>query len=593
MPIKPWSISTTVRNPERLRGFLGVLAQIEGVAWDNAAQIEFHVRLIQARLYGARNRQFYSGLSQTDIDLLEGEDKISHDDAARIFDAKKYKDPPMRGRNSFKPLQKFGFANILGGAVSITESGRAFLAEERDYGEIFLRALLKWQIPNPLDRTGFPAGHGYNIKPFVGVLHLISAVNRECEKAGLKQKGLSFDEFEIFAMTLIDWRKIEETAREVVNFRKQLAKIPRSEKSDFIARESRRLRPAFNSSLKNLPDYADNAIRYFRMTGYVRIRGADDHIDINPFRRVEVDSLLKRDTAQPGVFKAHEYAAQMGNASFPVLPGESLAELRATIRNLRDSIDKIGGDSGKPPPDDASASQLKSLRNKLRERHFVASGQVEKKRLAEPDAIRACANELRELTSRRKRIHNAAETLERLSKLGLDALNDAREIRANYPAGDDGMPTAPAPAGKPDIECRYNGFAAICEVTLLSDSKQWVHEGQPVIRHLRAFEDKSTEADAFCIFIAPKMHQDTLNTFHFSVRHGYEGQRQKIAPLTVEQFCGILDYCAYRRESNRPLNCTDIYALLSRVSESIGAMGKSDAWCAEMPEIIEKWKLES
>ena len=122
---------------------------------------------------------------------------------------------------------------------------------------------------------------------------------------------------------------------------------------------------------------------------------------------------------------------------------------------------KIGGDSGKPPPDDASASQLKSLRNKLRERHFVASGQVEKKRLAEPDAIRACANELRELTSRRKRIHNAPETLERLSKLGLDALNDAREIRANYPAGDDGMPTAPAPAGKPDIECRYNGFAAI------------------------------------------------------------------------------------------------------------------------------------
>ena len=591
MLIKPWSISTTVRNPERLRGFLGVLAQMDGMAWNNAAQVEFQVRLIQARLYGARNRQFYGGLSQADIDLLEGEAEIPYDDAARIFDAKEYEDPSMRGRNSFKPLQKFGFANILGGAVSITESGRAFLAEERDYGEIFLRALLKWQIPNPLDRMGFPARHGYNIKPFVGVLHLISAVNCECEKAGLKQKGLSFDEFEIFALTLIDWRKIEETAREVVNFRKQLAKIPRSDKSDFIAHESHDLRSAFN--LSHLLDYADNAIRYFRMTGYVRIRGADDHIDINPFRRVEVDSLLKRDTAEPSVFEADEYAVQMGNASFPVLPGESSAELRATIRNLRDGIAKIGGDSGNPPPDDASASQLKSLRNKLRERHLVASGQVEKKRLAEPDAIRVCANELRALTSRRKRIHNAAETLERLSKSGLDALNDAREIRANYPAGDDGMPTAPAPAGMPDIECRYDGFAAICEVTLLSDSKQWVHEGQPVIRHLRAFEDKNTEADAFCIFIAPKMHRDTLNTFHISVRHGYEGQRQKIAPLTVEQFCGILDYCADRRESNRPLHRTDIHALLSRVSESIGAMEKSDAWCAQMPEVIEKWKLES
>ena len=592
MLIKLWSISTTVRNPERLRGFLGVLAQMEGDAWNPAAQMEFQIRLIQARLYGARNNQFYAGLSQADINLLEGEDEISRDDAARIFAAKDYEDPAMRGRNSFKPLQKFGFADISNGVVSVTESGRAFLAEEKDYGEIFLRALLKWQIPNPLDLAGFPVRHGYNIKPFVGVLHLVDAVNRECEKAGDKQKGLSFDEFEIFGLTLIDWRKIGETAREVVKFRKALAKVPRSEKGAFIESESRRLRPAFN--LRHLRDYADNAIRYFRMTGYIRVRGADDHIDIDPLRRVEVDSLLRRDSAKPRDFApGREYAALMGDSSLPELPGESPKELLATINNLRRGIAAVGGTPAPSPPTGASASKLKSLRRELRARHLAAVGLAEKNRLAEPEAIRSCAKELRELTTSRKRVPNAPETLERLSKAGLDALNDAREIRANYPAGEDGMPTAPAPGGMPDIECRYDGFAAICEVTLLRDSKQWIHEGQPVVRHLRAFENKNAETESFCIFIAPKMHQDTLNVFHISVLHGYEGRRQKIAPITVEQFCGILDYCADRRESDRPLKRAEIRALLSRISESVGGMKTSDNWRKEAQEVIEKWKSES
>ncbi|MHB9294838.1 hypothetical protein PilKf_00569 [Pillotina sp. SPG140] len=32
-----WSISTTVRSPERIRSFLKVLKQLEGKIWDNAA----------------------------------------------------------------------------------------------------------------------------------------------------------------------------------------------------------------------------------------------------------------------------------------------------------------------------------------------------------------------------------------------------------------------------------------------------------------------------------------------------------------------------------------------------------------------------
>ena len=169
--IKPWSISTTVRTPDRLRGFLSVLAQLEGERWDKSTQQSFQIRLIQARLFGAHNNQFYSNLPQADISLIESERPISYRKAADIFSRKNYEDPPMRGRQSFKPLQKFGFASVEDGKVRITEMGRILLAETKDYGDIFLHSLLKWQIPNPLERE-FPAKQGYNIKPFVGASFL-------------------------------------------------------------------------------------------------------------------------------------------------------------------------------------------------------------------------------------------------------------------------------------------------------------------------------------------------------------------------------------------------------------------------------------
>ena len=40
---KPWSISTTVRNPERLRDFLRVLKQLEGQSFDTSNQIKYQV----------------------------------------------------------------------------------------------------------------------------------------------------------------------------------------------------------------------------------------------------------------------------------------------------------------------------------------------------------------------------------------------------------------------------------------------------------------------------------------------------------------------------------------------------------------------
>ena len=48
---KPWSISTTVRNPDRLRDFLGVLKELEGQAFNSENQIKYQILLIQNKFY--------------------------------------------------------------------------------------------------------------------------------------------------------------------------------------------------------------------------------------------------------------------------------------------------------------------------------------------------------------------------------------------------------------------------------------------------------------------------------------------------------------------------------------------------------------
>ncbi|TAH30570.1 MAG: hypothetical protein EAZ06_02610 [Cytophagales bacterium] len=85
--IKPWSISTTVRNPERIRSFLSVLKILENQTWDKGTQKKFQVMLIQHKFYGIGEKQFYNGLnlSQTEIDALETPDIMVYEDAENLL----------------------------------------------------------------------------------------------------------------------------------------------------------------------------------------------------------------------------------------------------------------------------------------------------------------------------------------------------------------------------------------------------------------------------------------------------------------------------------------------------------------------------
>lgn len=598
---KPWSITTTLRNPERLRGFLIILKKLENFKWTSENQIKYQILLIKERVYGYGNNQFYNGLSQKQIDLIDDQTKeISFEKAEEIFNAKNYEDPAMRGRQSINPLKKFGFVVIKDEKISITSLGKLFLDDDFDLGEIFFRSFIKWQIPNP-DSDDYKLEDGYNVEPFVGVLHLIRKVNEMSMKSGEKEKGISKEEFSLFCPTLVNYEDIELYSKKIIALRenlknktKQQQKIIRDKYKKTFAREflGKSNTAEIQKLLKNLKDYGDNAIRYFRLTRYIYIRGGGFYIDLEPRRSVEINALLDFDNAQSKIFTSKkEYLDYISNILEPKLPWETKEKLTEIAIKIFEDIrlfEQKTKVASKKFLDYKKLDEigLKRFIENIRYYRRELQDKQNHQKAQDTEQIKFYIQELENIFD----FEDRPILLEKLSSLGLHALNDALKIQPNYPVGDDNEPTFTAPANTPDIECFYQNFNAICEVTMLTGRDQWYNEGQPVMRHLRDFENKHQNKVSYCLFIAPKMHRDTVNTFWTAIKYEYEGRTQKIIPLSINNFASLLKILVQIKAENKFLKHNEIARLYDEIIDSANTFTDSNKWLRNIPSTISSWQ---
>jgi len=601
---KPWSISTTIRNPERVRDFLKIFKLMEGEEWTSENQTKFQILLIQNRIYGFGSQQFYRGLSKEDVKLIENLDKnITFEKAKEIFEKKDYRDSPMRGRQSFSLLKKIGLVYLNEeNKIEISNSGEAFLKEDYNLTEIFFRSFLKWQLPNKAT-TDFKNKDGFNIKPFLGILHLIKKVNELWEEKGNNPVGLSRTEFLIFAHFLINYKDIESMAKKIIEYREEKSKVEgKTNKkefdkkyhlqfvSDFLGIKDKK---AIDKVIKNCKDYLDNTIRYFRVTGYISLRGGGFYIDLEKSRGIEINLLLESDDASINNFKdKFEYDHYLENMNLPKLPWETEKILKKIAVELVKEIKKLESETNLKKFKYKSLEKLNvvELRRYIQDLREYKSLLFGKKDHDESQEL----NKLNEYIKNLKNIYelpNRALMLEKYITLGLNALNDAIKIKPNYSIGDDNEPKNTASGGKPDIECFYKEFNSICEVTLLTNRSQWFNEGQPVMRHLRDFESENKNKPAYCLFVAPEIHRDTINTFWQSVKYEYEGRKQNIIPLTINQFIGLLEILVKIKESDKKFTHTKLNELYNDILD-IKEVSNSLDWLDKIFERINSWKLE-
>lgn len=597
---KIWSISTTVRNPERIRNFLVALKPLDGETWNHDTQRKFQILLIQHKLYGAGNRQFTNNLSREHRELLENSESLTYEQAEEILNARNYVGAgDMRGRQSFNPIKKMGLAKIDNeGKIRITSFGECLLQEDSDLGEIFFRNYLKWQLPNPLSRD-FKAVDGYDIKPFIGTLHLINKVNKLCRERGLTEKGLSQVEFDIFVPTLISHRNLNAQTRLVLEFRTGLERITNErEKQTYI---NSFIRDHFSDfkNIKNAREYGDNIRRYFRMTRYFHLRGNGYYIDLEPRRNIEIQKILETDNAASQDFTAETYIDYISDINLPILPWETITELLRINNYTADDIRQY-------------QNQLKQQRIQIPEFEFKNTAHLSVEQLkahigelrdyrrslqeTEDHFVSQNVDKVREYIDRLRNIRQSKEKksieLEHLATLALNAINDALAIKPNYPVGDDNQPTFTAPANKPDIECFYNTFNGVCEVTMLTNRAQWMQEGQPVMRHLRDFEDANNNKETYCLFVAPSLHRDTINTFWTAVKYEYEGRRQKIVPLTISELTKLLKALITIKDRGQRLDHRQLMNLYDSIINLTNTVPSSDIWTSQIPGVVEQWSRE-
>jgi hypothetical protein len=130
--MKTWNIgNTTVRNPQRIGEALRLFTRkMSGRPFTRTEQIEFQGELIDAGLI--------------DSDRRDG------DDGARKF------------ASAFKQL---GFITdwSRGKAWTVTDVGKNYLAHPETEDYTFLRQLLKYQLPSPLEES---RTKGFAVRPF-------------------------------------------------------------------------------------------------------------------------------------------------------------------------------------------------------------------------------------------------------------------------------------------------------------------------------------------------------------------------------------------------------------------------------------------
>jgi hypothetical protein len=112
------------------------------------------------------------------------------------------------------------------------------------------------------------------------------------------------------------------------------------------------------------------------------------------------------------------------------------------------------------------------------------------------------------------------------------------------------------------------------------------------MRHFRDFEDNSSLSTNYCLFIAPKLHRDTINTFWFSVKYEYEGTKQKIVPFTITQIIEILRVIKKLKENDKLFSHLQFKKLLDNIINLKDNVDNSDDWLRAIPNTILNFKEE-
>lgn len=456
-----------------------------------------------------------------------------------FFEGGASKDPALAARDRINRVPKsLGFVTLP--ILGLSDVGKELLTSNNKE-EILLRQLLKFQLPSPYHPLGKKSARFF-VKPYLEILRLIRDLD-----------GLAFDELQIFAMQMVDYRMYDEIVNKIRNFRKgkEEAKVTRTKyciyKENVFREESRNIysreilagnfhtreskttteKEFLSKKIQNLRDYADAAVRNLRSTGLVNVTAIGKTLSILPERQNDVDFILSTIDRTPVYINDLEnYQAYLWNPSIPKLLTDDKAKI----------ITKLQKRFGIVPDQHLSLNSLKGILNNQIEQHKqekIASQVAELKKYELYDDIETTFATM----------HNSYEPslfFEWNTWRAMTMLNGG-SIHANLKFDDNGQPMSTALGNMADIVCDYGDFDVTVEVTLSKGALQWKMEGESVPRHIGQHKVQAKKP-TYCFFIAPTINPATVAHFYTLYISNIEayGGKCLIIPLRLDTFRTML-----------------------------------------------------
>lgn len=503
--------TTSPRTPAKMIPEIGLLCEkFEDKPWNKTTQEQFIDELAKS--------SFFEGEGSPSDKAFSARDRIN-------------RAPKALGFVDLKP------------SIKMTEAGKMLVFGKRPQ-EIFLRQLLKFQLPSPYHKENSKIEGTFFVRPYLEVLRLIYELNY-----------LTFDELKIFAVQITDYHKYEQIKDKILQFRVDKEQHRGEYKrfvsevwtnavleihSDRISEGRTRTRETRDASINtfiktqkgNMRDYADACFRYLRYTGLVSIAHKSRTIAIFDDKKRDVEFILLNVERDP-VFIDDEdsYKAHLFSANTPQLYTDN-------VDNIIDVILRMS-DYTKRELLNYDIEALKDLRDNIVTQHkeTVIHEQVaEIKSYALYSEIIDTFNEIVA-----DEYYDAPLMFEYNTWRAMTML-DGGNIKGNFKFDDIGQPLSTASGNMPDIECDYDDFSLAVEVTLQSGQRQYEAEGEPVARHYGQLK-KSSGKDTYCLFIAPTINAATLAHFyglnHLSI--ALYGGKSKIIPLELDQFMKLVE----------------------------------------------------
>lgn len=458
-----------------------------------------------------------------------------------FFNGQGAKDPAFSARDRINRAPKaLGFV-ILSPKISLTPAGSELVNSKRK-DEIFLRQLLKFQVPSPYHKPSEKSAEFW-VKPYLELFRLVRHFG-----------SLKFDELMFFGLQLVDYRKFDEITEKINEFRKTKAQNEGNYKKfrkEYLDKELREIyqddiiagntktRETNDKSVSkflktkasNMRDYADACIRYLRATGLVNISHIGKSVSIAPEKIQEVDYFLEHTNREP-VFidNEKEYISYLGSVETPALLSDNRELLEQKIASEFPEI-QISNEMSLTELKDIFADELEKRKEQILTEQITA---IKDYRLF--DEINSTFDQILDNS-----LYDTPLMLEWNTWRAMTML-DGGNIKANLKFDDFGNPMSTAQGNMADIVCDYGDFGLTVEVTMQGGQRQYETEGEPVTRHLAKVK-RETEKPAYCLFIAPNINDACIA--HFYALHkmniSYYGGKSTIVPLPLSVFLKMVE----------------------------------------------------